>query len=195
MQSEKQAEPIALFDMDGTIADYDAAMRRDMRLIQASTEEPWVRETLKWEPEHIKARMDMIRRQPGWWQSLEKYPPGFEILSIAKELKFLCHVLTKGPKNATNAWTEKALWCRTHVPDLPITVTQDKGMVYGKILVDDYPEYVMRWLEWRPRGLVVMPAHPWNNGYTHPNVLRYHGPKDLDEVRERMGKIRLTCGD
>lgn len=191
---QKPAEPIALFDMDGTLADYDAAMVRDMRLIASPYEPEWTREVGN-EPEYIKARIDMIRARPGWWHNLEKYPPGFEILNEAKALKFQCSVLTKGPKRAVAAWTEKATWCANHVPDLPITIAQDKGLVYGKVLVDDWPDYVTRWLEWRPRGLVIMPAHPWNNGYVHKNVIRYYGNKSLAEVRERLAAVRATCGD
>jgi 5'-nucleotidase len=188
------AEPIALFDLDGTLADYDAAMRRDMRLLQAPTEPEWIAHQ-DGEPEYLRERSALIRRQPGWWENLERYPPGFEILSVARELKFQCHVLTKGPTSASNSWTEKVRWSLKHVPDLQVTVTQDKGLVYGKVLVDDYPPYVERWLSWRPRGLVIMPAHPWNEGMSNPNVIRYVGREQLPEVRERMAAIRATCAD
>ena len=66
--------------------------------------------------------------------------------------------------------------------DQRITITQDKGLVYGKVLVDDYPVYVVRWLEWRPRGLVIMPANPSNVRFTHPNVIRYDST-NIDEVK------------
>lgn len=65
-----------------------------------------------------------------------------------------------------------------NLPDIPLTITRDKGLVYGRMLVDDWPEYVERWLKWRPRGMVVMPAQPWNADYKHPNVLRYDGTDD-----------------
>src|SRR5262249_35853834 len=162
-------EPIALFDLDGTLADYDAAMRRDMRLLQAPGEPEWDPSTDR-DAEYLKERQKLIRRQPGWWESLERYPPGFEILSEARALHFQCHVLTKGPASAVSSWPEKLLRCQKHVPDLLVTVTQDKGLVYGKVLVDDWPPYVSRWMEWRPRGLVIMPAHPWNEGFTHSSV-------------------------
>jgi hypothetical protein len=45
-------------------------------------------------------------------------------------------------------------------------------MVYGKALVDDYPPYVEKWLKYRPNGLVLMPAHDYNAGFRHPNVIR-----------------------
>jgi FMN phosphatase YigB (HAD superfamily) len=191
---ERPAEPIALFDLDGTLADFSAAMRRDMRLIMSPGETDWS-EHADEEAEYLRERGRLIRRQPGWWEALDKYPPGFEILSVARELSFQCHVLTKGPAAASASWTEKLRWCQKHVPDLLVTVTQDKGLVYGKVLVDDWPPYVERWLSWRPRGLVIMPAHPWNEKVSHPNVIRYLGREMLPEVHEKLAAVRATCGD
>lgn len=54
-------------------------------------------------------------------------------------------------------------------------VGRDKGGTYGRVLVDDYPKYVKDWLKHRPRGLVIMPAHSYNEGFTHPNVIRHDG--------------------
>jgi len=56
-----------------------------------------------------------------------------------------------------------------------VTITMDKGLVYGRLLVDDYPDYVSAWLRWRKRAFVIMPAHPWNEGFAHPQVYRYQG--------------------
>ena len=39
----------------------------------------------------------------------------------------------------------EAQWCQHHLPGVPVTITMDKGLVYGKVLVDDYPPYVERW--------------------------------------------------
>jgi FMN phosphatase YigB (HAD superfamily) len=190
----KLSEAIALFDLDGTLADFSSAMQRDMKALQSPGEHDW-EEHAEDEPHYLRARGALIRRQPGWWENLEKYGPGFEILTLARELKFQSHVLTKGPASASASWTEKLRWCQKHVPDLLVTVTQDKGLVYGKVLVDDWPPYVTRWLEWRPRGLVIMPAHPWNQDVNHPNVLRYTGPELLPEVRERLAAVRATCAE
>lgn len=186
--------PIAQIDLDGTLAAYDEAMRRDMRLLQAPGETPWVRTTGK-DPEYVKERIRLIRNQPGWWERLDKYPPGFEILSELQALEFKCCVLTKGPIDRTPdsfltsaAWTEKVRWCQKHVPHLAVTITEDKGMVYGKVLVDDWPPYAEAWLAWRPRGLVIMPAHPWNEEFSHPNAIRYTGDNIL-EVRARLAAL------
>jgi len=56
---------------------------------------------------------------------------------------------------------------------------------YARVLVDDYPPYVLDWLAHRPRGLVIMPAQNYNADVTHPNVIRYDGT-NLDRVIETM---------
>lgn len=188
------AEPIALFDMDGTLADYDAAMQRDMALLAGPGEPPYQGHGDE-APPHLRARVRLIRAQPGWWEKLPVYAPGFQILTEARALRFQCHILTKGPASAPGAWAEKIRWCQQHVPEVPVTVTQDKGLTYGKVLVDDWPDHALRWLRWRPRGLVIMPAHPWNEGFAHPNVLRYVGHEQLPEVRERLATVRAGCAD
>ena len=94
-------------------------------------------------------------------------------------------MLTKGPLSSPNAWSEKVEWCKEHLPDADVTISQNKALVYGRVLVDDYPPYFLPWLEHRPRGLVVCVAHPWNAEAAHPNVIRYTG-ENLDEVRARL---------
>jgi hypothetical protein len=85
-------------------------------------------------------------------------------------------VLTQGPRRNANAWTGKKLWIDKNLgQDVDITITRDKGLVYGKVLVDDFPEYIERWLEWRPRGLVIMPVNESNINFKHPQVIRYDG--------------------
>ena len=102
-------------------------------------------------------------------------------------LGFKNNILTKGPKHCPNAWKEKVEWCHEELFkstltmrrlwqrekwSLDIHIVSDKAIVYGKMLVDDYPPYVEAWLKHRPRGLVFMPAHKYNEDFTHPNVIR-----------------------
>lgn len=177
--------PIALFDLDGTLADYDAAMRRDLEPLRSPGELSDFGMYTPWN----EARRQVVQSQPGWFRNLDPYKPGFEILGIARELKFDLHVVTKGPSKTPSAWTQKLEWCMQHVPDAKVHVVSDKSLVYGRVLVDDWPPYIERWLEWRPRGLVVMPAHLWNVdafGF-NANVIRYDG--NLLEVRRRLEAI------
>ena len=171
----KPGENIALFDLDGSLADYEGAMARDLELIRGP-DEPVYPVFMTDRPEFLKRRAALIRKTPGWWENLPALQTGLYVLHEALGLGYEAHVLTKGPYNADNAWTEKVRWCKKHLPDsVQITITQDKGLVYGKVLFDDFPEYVERWLEWRPRGLVIMPVAPGNEHFSHPNVLRYDG--------------------
>lgn len=166
---------IALFDMDGTLVDFNGAMERDMRSLQHPDEEPFVRKPGDDDVPYLDARMQMIRRQPGWWLNLPKYEPGWEILRIAEACGFDITILTKGPYRTTNAWTEKVEWVRRELPNAKVTITEDKSMAYGRVLVDDWPKYVLPWLKHRPRGLAILPAHPWNEGFDHPRAIRYDG--------------------
>ena len=182
--NKMRTENVCLFDLDGTLADFDKQMKHDMALLRGPSEEiinPW--DKSKW---WIRNRKRLIMQKPGWWRNLPKHQPGFDIFKIAQDLDFEIHVLTKGPSASTSAWGEKIEWCKKYLPEnTKITLTEDKGLVYGKMLVDDWPEYVDRWLEWRPRGLVIMPAHEHNKNYIHKNVIRYDG-SNISEVKRRM---------
>jgi hypothetical protein len=180
---------VALVDMDGTLCDYQGSLRRDLEALR-SPGDPEVGpddETPAW----LRAREHAVRRQPGWWRTLPPLKLGFDVLAELQALQFEVHVLTKGPAHAPRAWTEKLEWCQHHLPGVPVTITMDKGLVYGKVLVDDWPPYVERWLTWRPRGLVILPAQPWNAGFAHPNALRYDGG-NLDEIRAALARL---CAD
>ncbi len=184
VENNMRTENICLFDLDGTLVDFDKQMKEDMALLRGPDEEisnPWDR-SKQW----IINRKKLIMQKPGWWRELPIYQPGFDIFEMTQQLDLEIHVLTKGPSSSTHAWGEKIEWCRKHLPnDIKITLTEDKGLVYGKILVDDWPDYITRWLKWRPRGLVIMPCHEHNRNYIHKNVVRYDGT-NIGEVQERM---------
>ncbi|MHB8407747.1 MAG: 5' nucleotidase, NT5C type [Acidiferrobacterales bacterium] len=185
-------QPIALLDMDGTLADFDGAMQRDMAKLAAPGEptDCWRDESIP----YIKARQDMIKRQPGWWLKLDRHPAGFEIMYMLRDLGFQLMILTRDPHKNAEAWREKFEWIRLHLQETLITMTEDKGLVYGKILVDDWPPYIEAWLRHRPRGMVVMPAHPWNEQFHHPQVLRYTASHELPALREII-KNRFLKGE
>ena len=163
-------EPIALIDMDGTLCDYAGAMKRDLGLI-AAPEEDVPEDFAKNLPSYIKNRQKLIKTQPGWWANLQFTSFGQKILATLRQLDFQLHILTKGPTKTVSAWSEKVEWARANVPDASVTITEDKGLVYGKVLVDDYPAYVERWLAWRPRGFVVMPAYHYNSSFKRNETL------------------------
>ncbi len=177
---------IGLFDLDGSLADYDKAVLEGLAALR-SPDEPAIEDIRQaHEVPHLKTRIDLICRQPNWWFNLEPIPMGFQVLNLAKEIGFQIHVLTQGPKTKPLAWKEKVEWCQKHLgPDIDIHITRNKGMVYGKFLYDDFPEFMLRWLEHRPRGLGIMPVNRGNKNFRHPQVVRWGGT-NLDEVAERL---------
>jgi hypothetical protein len=182
---------VALFDLDGSLADYDLAMRRDLRPLCAPQEPPITVDTNLHELEdrhpHIKARMDLIKAKPGWWLTLPRIEMGFVIVNLAREMGYQLNVLTKAPFHHTRAWTEKVEWCKGQ-PELAaadVHLTMNKGLVYGTLLYDDYPVYMDLWLANRPRGLGIMLATPENSEYKHPNVVKWDGT-NLKKVARAM---------
>lgn len=181
--------PIALFDLDGTLADYDGEMIRRMTAMRAPEEGP-----LEWkhsdvESKHMAERRKAISKDPGFWTGLAIYEPGMELWELSKMLGFQHMILSKGPRSSPVAWTAKVEWVDKHLKAEGITITTEKGHYFGRVLVDDYPPYIMDWLAHRPRGLVVMPAHPWNENFEHPQVIRYIR-HNFDAVREALIKAR-----
>ena len=126
---------IALFDMDGTLVDLSGQLAADLAPLAAPEE---ARGGLWDDHPHVMARMHLIKSQPGWWERLPRLQLGFDVLAVAEALDFDIHVLTKGPIDHTDAWKEKVLWCRRELDDAAkIHVTEDKSVVYGKVLVDE----------------------------------------------------------
>lgn len=175
---------IALYDLDSTLANYRKAMATQQALLRGP-DEPVEDDRFRSESEWIDNRRKLIQNVPGFWRGLERIPLGFDVLDMTTRLDFKNSVLTKGPQHTNIAWTEKKEWCDEHVSGLDVHISQDKSMVYGKMLCDDWPPYFMAWLEWRPRGLVVCVEQPWNKDVEHPNVIIYNGD-NRQEVFDRI---------
>lgn len=188
------AENIALFDMDGTLCDYDKSLFEELEKIRSPKEKifnPKFERRIIHAPKYIQARAELIKSREEWWANLPKLKLGWDILNIAKKLKFRIMILTGGSQKYPAKWSGKKAWINKYLgEDTEMTIASDKGIVYGKILVDDYPEFIKSWLEHRPRGLVIMPACKENENFKHPQVIRYTG-KNLAEVRKAMIKAKL----
>jgi len=192
MTSTVDENCVALIDLDGTLCDYDARMVEYQRKLQGPDEVPYSsRYKMLMEPPHMEARRKMIQRQAGFWSGLKPLPIGFEVIDEMRQLGFHLHVLTKGPMTTVNAWGEKVEWCREHLSDAIVTVTSDKSSVYGRVLFDDFPPYFEKWLDVRPRGLVICLASALNEEFRigglreHPQVFRYDGTNRV-ELRTRL---------
>lgn len=180
---------IALFDMDGTLVDFDKGMYEALLPLYSPDEE--VLEPPFWDsPEHIRSRIDMIMERDVWWRNLEPIKLGMDFLKEAQKIGYEVHILTQGPHSIGVAWKEKVDWVRTHLGDVDITVTRNKGLVYGKILVDDYPPYLDKWLKWRNRGLCIIPHNEHNKDYEHEQTLRLSGDTFWDCVEAIEDKFK-----
>jgi len=182
----------ALVDLDGTVADFDSEMRRRLTPL-CGPGEPDYGDNYDDVPDYIKARRDLIKRQPGFWRGLPTIDLGFDVVTCLRSIGFKLNVLTKCPKKNPAAWTEKVEWCIEHLPDAQITLAEEKTNVYGKVLVDDFPPYFLPWLKVRPRGLVIAVAQPWNKDVTHPNLIRYDGT-NLPQVADAISRAHQRIG-
>ncbi len=184
-------ENIALFDMDGTLCDYAKGLSEALERLRSPEEPPCTFPLGDDTPGYIRSRADLIRASEYWWEHLPKFPLGWDVLTVAQRLDYRIMILTQGPRKNPASWSGKKKWIDEHLgSDFDITITRDKGLVYGKVLVDDHPPYIERWLQWRKRGLVIMPANELNTSFTHKQVICYDGT-NLEEVTSAMGRAKL----
>lgn len=176
-----EIDRIALVDLDGTVADYDSALAYEMEQLRSPKESIFN----GWDdvPPYIERRRHLIKRTTKFWKNLPRLKLGFEIVEELEKLGFSLHVLTKGPKKCRKAFTGKAKWVDKHLPQAALHISDQKSLVYGRILVDDFPPYFEKWLKVRPRGLVVCVAQAWNLGFHNgTNIFRYDG-SNREELR------------
>lgn len=182
-------DDVGLFDMDGSLADYEGALMRDMEMLRSPSEPPFDDPHDESQP-HLVARTRLIKSQPGWWLGLAPIKMGWDVYHAALDLGFNNHILTKGPKRYPQAWKEKVEWCHREIgPVADVHVVSDKKLVYGKFLYDDFPEYMLRWLSFRPRGLGIMPVNRHNADFSHPQVIKYTGD-NLPFVIKALGSVK-----
>lgn len=179
---------IALYDMDGTLFDYETKLKEDLEKI-AYPNEPKIKLS-KDNPDYLQNRINLITSQESWWENLPRFKLGWDVFEITKELGYSHTILTQGPRSKPLAWSGKKKCIAKHLgEDFDIMITRNKGLVYGKVLVDDFPPYIENWLKWRKNGQVIMPANEFNEYFKHPQVIRYDGT-NLKEVRFALEEMK-----
>lgn len=177
---------IGLFDLDGSLADYEGQLKNDLSKLLSIKDIEKFNELGMWqadEMEPFKSLIRLLKKQPCWWGSLPVLKDGMMIFNLSMRIGFKNHILTKGPKRYPRAWKEKVEWCQEHLGELiDVHITSDKSMVYGKFLYDDYPDYMDRWLTARPRGLGIMPVNDTNRDYNHERCIKWNGT-NYEEVK------------
>lgn len=167
--------PVALVDLGDTLCDCSGVLHQGLERLRGPSEQP-EDEQLQPLPPHLEARRRLVMAAPGFWAALPPLPLGLALLELLRDEGYAVHVLTKGPKDSPAAWADKVAWCRQHLPGVPVVVTDDKSLVQGEVLVDDWLPYVQRWQQRHPRGLAIVPARPWNTGAaSQPHCVRYDG--------------------
>jgi len=174
---------LAFIDMDGTIANHHEALHRELEAMAGPGEGP-IPTNPHGGPDHIEARIDRIHKMKDFWLDLKPIGLGFYVADALKNLGFDLHILTKGPRLATVAWTEKKDWCLKYMPDVPVTITENKAILRGDVLFDDYPPYVEGFLEANPEAKAVMLAYDYNEYFNHERVLKIRGPQDIEKLQE-----------
>ena len=106
---DKSSENIALFDMDGTLCDYNKAMNESLEKLR-SPEEPQINWSHNDNPYYIQNRADIIRASESWWENLPKFQLGWDVLEIAKSLEYRIMILTQGPRKNPVSWSGKKKW-------------------------------------------------------------------------------------
>ena len=164
--------PVALIDLDGSVANMAKALVTALNSMRSPGEDELTEATIDNPPTWLDTRMDYIKQRPGFWQNLEEIPEGMQVVQMMRNAGYALNILSKGPRKAANAWTEKLLWVQDRIPDADVSIVHVKGRHYGRVLFDDWPKYIEPWLKYRPRGQVLMLDQPWNQGYSHPQVMR-----------------------
>lgn len=187
-------KPIFLVDLDNCLVDYDAALTKALEKMAGPNEEnPKIyMDHRQNRPEYIKERINTICSKKEWWANLPWLESGRSLFFLFREFDLRIMILTQGNRKNPEAWSGKMQWFINNIAleDVDITITRDKGLVYGKVLADDWPVYAENWLQHRPRGTVIMPVHNYNKDFQHPQVIKYDGSKkSLNIVSKKIEEI------
>lgn len=158
--------PVVLLDLDGPVADFDAAFfamcDREGWPVDCTPETQTHRFATDHLPDRRQRRLARaVIDGPGWFESLPVTPGaagGLWTLSLNAEV-WLC---TKPLASSTTCRDEKARWVADHFDSdwvERLIITPNKALIRGDVLLDDAP--YLEWIgqaTWEP---VIYPT-PWN---------------------------------
>jgi hypothetical protein len=173
--------------MDDTLFDHNGQLLSDLEKLR-SPNEPKIEEYQIFNlPDYLIERSRKIRSSKEWWANLPKFKLGWDILGLTEELNIKKEILTRSNLKNPNMWIGKVeCIVKNFGTQMPLTITSScKSRHYGRILVDDFPKYCFSWLKYRSHGLVIMPAHSYNQEVMHPQIIRYDGT-NLDQIKEAI---------
>lgn len=168
-------KPIALVDMDGTLCDYQFSLVKDLNRRYNYV----YHQNIDAEMLHLQHKDEIIsiRDKEGWWRNLHPIKSGIRMLKYFYENDYRVFIATKSPRTNKNAWTEKLEWIEDHIwplyPKVKVIMAEDKSLIMGQVLVDDFPGYMRKWLKNNPHSLGIMPNRQWNQNYHYGNYVRY----------------------
>lgn len=179
-KSMSKEKKIALVDMDGCIADWNTPAVEQLKELESPDEVGLYDynnvHLMQEKYPHFSNRVNLIMERKGFWLNLEPIQAGIRLYRILSEY-FDTYILTKAPAKSSLAWGEKVEWLHRHIDpkiDKIITVSKDKGMVYGDIFFEDYGKNIRSWTKKHPHGHVIMPNRTWNQEIQGiPNVHRW----------------------
>jgi len=173
---------LALIDMDDTLCDTRGQRIRDLRKISKDESEVNPDYLSPNCPPYVQERLRLIMSQPGWWENLQKLEDGFQLYELVKSEGFETQILSKAPETYDLALTEKKKWCNKNVPGSKVALVPEKFRYAGDILIDDWPDYVIPWLNAYPKSRAILPLREWNKNCKDSRVIHYTG-KNLKEIK------------
>lgn len=193
-------QPIAIVDLDETLADYNKGIQEYAKIIGLDKEED-LRSFHDNENRAVAAIRNMFWSIPNWWCNLDVIPTNETLFYFLKQQDFRLVILSKAPKYCLNAWSEKIDWCNNYFLCAEVLLTDSKkDLVYGDIFIDDNKKNMDSWLNRWSNGFGILPITPYNSGYSHPRAIYFDGSLDsykkvsdiVVEVKERCQKQTAT---
>jgi 5'(3')-deoxyribonucleotidase len=182
----------ALFDMDETLCDTWGQTIKD--LSPYFSKEILVGINLYDEslPLEIRNKIKEIRNRAGWWRTLPTIESGMQLWQYMRGLGFETALASKGPYLQPHAWGEKFQWQKEILPEADeiLISSKNKNRVDGDVLVDDWPKYVLGFLENHKKSVAIIPERPYNLDFQHPRAIHYDG-KNFKQIEQFLGEHKL----